>query len=365
MAGPEGGDNNGEEPIPEHGWIDRLVVQNFKSYRGTHTIGPFKRFVSIVGPNGSGKSNLMDAISFVLGVRTAQLRGSLGELLHTAAKSGARTTEGFVRLVFLTPDGGQVTFERAIVSSGAGPETRFHSRYKIDGRTVDWVSYNGKLESFRILVKARNFLVFQGDIESVAAMAPKDLTNWFETISGSAAMAEEYNELAARKNQAEDKMSLIFTKKKATSSEKRQKKVQKQEAEQHMKLLEELRMFKAQRCIWEVYHLDKDIEEAMEGIKKLEEEAGRASEEAAGVDEAIKEKEVEYVSHNRERLAADRRVKKLQAEADKGRPGLIQIQEEIVRVNRRIKAAGKEIEEKSASLKEKEEKIHRLKQSLH
>ena len=38
-------------------------------------IGPFKQFTSIIGPNGSGKSNLMDAISFVLGVQSAQLRG--------------------------------------------------------------------------------------------------------------------------------------------------------------------------------------------------------------------------------------------------------------------------------------------------
>lgn len=30
-------------------------------------------FTTIIGPNGSGKSNVMDAISFVLGVRTAQV----------------------------------------------------------------------------------------------------------------------------------------------------------------------------------------------------------------------------------------------------------------------------------------------------
>jgi structural maintenance of chromosome 1 len=33
-------------------------------------------FTSIIGPNGAGKSNLMDAISFVLGVKSAQLRSS-------------------------------------------------------------------------------------------------------------------------------------------------------------------------------------------------------------------------------------------------------------------------------------------------
>lgn len=46
------------------------------NYRGHQTIGPFKNFTSVIGPNGAGKSNLMDAISFVLGVKSAQLRSS-------------------------------------------------------------------------------------------------------------------------------------------------------------------------------------------------------------------------------------------------------------------------------------------------
>lgn len=50
---------------------------------------PRRPFTTIIGPNGSGKSNVMDSISFVLGVRTAQLRGSLKELLYhnTAGQS--------------------------------------------------------------------------------------------------------------------------------------------------------------------------------------------------------------------------------------------------------------------------------------
>ena len=67
----------------------RLEVENFKSYRGSETIGPFKNFTTIIGPNGSGKSNLMDAISFVLGVRTQDLRGSLKELLYSNSEGDA------------------------------------------------------------------------------------------------------------------------------------------------------------------------------------------------------------------------------------------------------------------------------------
>lgn len=75
----------------------RLDVRDFKSYKGSVTIGPFYPFTAVIGPNGSGKegkrksihsllipalriaislgkSNLMDAISFVLGVKSNQLR---------------------------------------------------------------------------------------------------------------------------------------------------------------------------------------------------------------------------------------------------------------------------------------------------
>ena len=73
------------------GYLKRLELENFKSYKGFQVIGPFKRFTAIIGPNGAGKllyhspkirsiflaagkSNLMDAISFVLGEKTQHLR---------------------------------------------------------------------------------------------------------------------------------------------------------------------------------------------------------------------------------------------------------------------------------------------------
>ena len=54
-----------------------------RSWRGLQTIGPFQPFTSIIGPNGSGKSNLMDAISFVLGITSAHLRSErLRDLIY-------------------------------------------------------------------------------------------------------------------------------------------------------------------------------------------------------------------------------------------------------------------------------------------
>jgi len=122
------------------------------------------------GAQGSGKSNLMDAISFVLGVRTAHLRGSLRELLYANSEAGdeGQARRGLVKLVFETGAGEEVEFARVIVPSG-GAAAGYASKYRIDGREVRWEDYNARLQSYGILVQARNFLVFQARARTLAA----------------------------------------------------------------------------------------------------------------------------------------------------------------------------------------------------
>jgi len=145
------------------GRIDRLEVENFKSYKGHQQIGPFKSFTAIVGPNGSGKSNLMDAISFVLGVKTQQLRGSLKELLYSNSDLAeqSRPRRGYVKLVYETEDCQEMHFSRVIQPSSVDATATYSSVYKINDKVVTWDAYSKKLANFGILVKVRNFLVFQ------------------------------------------------------------------------------------------------------------------------------------------------------------------------------------------------------------
>lgn len=64
-------------------------------YSGHQVVGPFKNFTSVIGPNGAGKSNLMDAISFVLGVKSAQLRSSqLKDLVYRGRRLARGPTDG-------------------------------------------------------------------------------------------------------------------------------------------------------------------------------------------------------------------------------------------------------------------------------
>lgn len=59
------------------------------------------------------------------------------------------------------------------------------SEYRVNGRAVKVDKYQESLQAHNILVKARNFLVFQGDVEAVAQQSPKELAKLVEQISGS------------------------------------------------------------------------------------------------------------------------------------------------------------------------------------
>lgn len=94
------------------------------------------------------------------------------------------------------PEGSKLEFCRVISAAGVGS-------YKFDGRDVTYEAYEDILQkigginfwiigrarySFSslagVLVKARNFLVFQGDVESVASKSPLEITQLLEQIGG-------------------------------------------------------------------------------------------------------------------------------------------------------------------------------------
>ena len=45
------------------GRLERIEVENFKSYKGRQTIGPFYDFTSVIGPNGAGSPPLPSALN--------------------------------------------------------------------------------------------------------------------------------------------------------------------------------------------------------------------------------------------------------------------------------------------------------------
>ncbi len=80
--------------------------------------------------------------------------------------------------------------------------------------------YSEVLRKENILIKARNFLVFQGDVEAIASQSADDLTKLIEQISGSVEYKKEYDQLKDELEKARSASSYAFSKKKKYDAEK-------------------------------------------------------------------------------------------------------------------------------------------------
>ncbi|CAG9942140.1 unnamed protein product [Clonostachys rosea f. rosea IK726] len=277
------------------GKLIRLELFNFKSYKGHHTLlfGD-SYFTSIIGPNGSGKSNSMDAISFVLGIKSSHLRSAhlkdlvyRGRVLKTSKinDDGSANTDNqangsangddkasrgdpktaWVMAVYEDEAGEEQRWKRSITNQGA-------SEYRINDRVVTAQQYNEGLEKENILIKARNFLVFQGDVEAIASQSPQDLTRLVEQISGSLEYKTEYERLQALADEAVENQNFQLHRRRGINSEIKQYREQKKEADNFQKKMDEKDAAIVTQTLWKLYHFQKAMDESRAAIQNHQEE---------------------------------------------------------------------------------------------
>jgi len=362
--------------------VTYLELENFKSYSGTQRIGPFFSFTCVVGPNGSGKSNLMDAISFILGVQSRDLRSSQMKdlIFRPPGSSTDDTLSAKASLVYVEPDEGggdgeeeggvmgenndtqeeqregrlskklpkgkTTIFSRIINTKGAG-------EYQINHKTVTFKQYESKLASIGVLLKARNFLVFQGDVEAMARKSPKQLVEMFENISGSAELKEEYDAALKAKEEAEQATIFAFNKTKEHKSERRVLKEQKEEAEKFHELLEERTTLKTNYFLWLLFHIHSDVQQRettrVELLDELEEHQKIVSEKEAVVKSAKKDaSKARNVTSSKDKLRI-----KLEGDVSRLEPDVIASSEAIQALKKRVAA-----DEKAVNRIKKEKDAH-------
>lgn len=161
--------------------IEQIEMENFKSYAGVRSVGPFhKSFSAVVGPNGSGKSNVIDALQFVFGKRAAKIRfKKLSDLIHNSTQftnlSRARVEVSFAYIVDRA-DGGfdavpdaAFKVERVVLRSG-------QCDYFLDGARSSWGEVTAVLKAQGIDLDHNRFLILQGEVEQISLMKPKGTT---------------------------------------------------------------------------------------------------------------------------------------------------------------------------------------------
>ncbi|CCW68874.1 unnamed protein product [Phytomonas sp. Hart1] len=182
--------------------IHRVELENFKSYAGKVCIGPFKDFTCIVGPNGAGKSNLMDALSFVLSSTSLDARRSKhpSDLInHKSKKRGCTVTivlhkkedpsvscGSYQRQRALESAISEIAFTRSITEAGT-------EQFAIDYQAVSEECFSKQLKVHQIGSCVNTFLVFQHEVETIARMKGKELTQLLDQVSESGELKQEYD----------------------------------------------------------------------------------------------------------------------------------------------------------------------------
>ncbi|KAM6926349.1 structural maintenance of chromosomes protein 1B [Lycodopsis pacificus] len=234
------------------GFLKQIDIENFKSWRGKTVIGPFMRFNCIIGTNGSGKSNVMDALSFAMAERVASLRVKhLRDLIHGAHVGRPVLEPARVALRYCDEEDQETVFCRSISGDS--------SEYRINGIHVTLAKYIEELEKIGIVTKARNCLVFQGAVESIALKDPKERTKMFECISQSREFAAEYDMKKKVLLKAKEDTQFHFNKKKSATVERKQMSQEKIEAQKYQELVDNLDQNRLQLSLAELCWNEKGV----------------------------------------------------------------------------------------------------------
>lgn len=362
-----------------------LELHNFKSYRGTASVGfGTSHFTSIIGPNGAGKSNMMDAISFVLGVQSSHLRSAhlkdliyRGKLLETrdvsadvsgseneSDNNSANPTRAYVMALYERSNGDILKLKRTITLTGS-------SEYRINDKVVSATDYSTVLKKENILIKARNFLVFQGDVEQIASQSPLELTKLIETISGSNEYKREYESLREEQEKAHENANTFFQRKRVLNGELKQYKEQKTESEYFEKKMTEKKNLIRTHKLWQLYYYENSKNNLIDQLEAKNDELKRAESVLKKEERILKASNAEYSKENLNIIKQKSAVDKKKQAVDSLNKDLLPVTtkrdltiKKLADVQRRIKEIKLDISTQETNIKELDKQKEVVKKAL-
>ena len=334
----------------------------------------------------------MDAISFVLGIKSSHLRSAhlrdlvfRGRVLRTSKINGdgSATTNGvsnhtngdvdsdgeftamgtqerndpksaWVMAVYEDDAGDEQAWKRTITNQGV-------SEYRINDSVVTAYQYNEALEAENILIKARNFLVFQGDVEAIASQSPRDLTRLIEQISGSLEYKAEYERLKEMQEEALENQNFTLHKRRAINSEIKQYTDQKNEADNWTKKAHERDQAIVTHILWKLYHFQKIIDASGADIQKHQDELKEQRRVIEKYDKALEEA-------RKDQAKVGRDVSKMENTINQKGKGIEAKEQSLVPIAEKIGITTKNLSKYSARIadisKERDSHANSIKQSI-
>merc|ERR1719245_551932 len=292
-----------------------------------------------------------------MGEKTASLRVKrLADLIHGASIGRPVANRASVTAIFTLEDGTEKKFTRSIIGSS--------SDHKIDGEAVSSQHYLKTLEKLGINVNAKNFLVFQGAVENIAMKNPKERTALFEEISGSGALKKEYDRLKEEMIQAEENTQFTYQKKKNINLERKEAKMEKEEAEKYKKLQDNAADRQVELQLFKLFHNERQIQEKNDEVEARKKDIDKIEKKKEKAEEKLKEVKKEQGKSQREFAKVDAYIREKENNIQKKRPAFIKAKEKATHLNKKVEQAKKSLKQAEKAYKSHKSDVEELETEL-
>lgn len=220
------------------------------------------------------------------------------------------------------------------------------------------VDYQSELEKIGIYLRAKNFLVYQGQVESIATKNAKELTQMLEEVSRSGELKEDYDRLKAEMEKAEHETQANFQKKRGVAAQKKEARMEKEEAEKYAKLRQELTTTELQLRLFQLYYNEKSSEEVKDELDERQNEVKQLEAKRDAVDAEIRERKKIQGAESRAMGRIEEAIKELEIKIAKKKPLAIKSKEQVSHVEKKCEAAKQSYE---AAVKAHESHVKEIK----
>ncbi|XP_029883863.1 structural maintenance of chromosomes protein 4 isoform X2 [Aquila chrysaetos chrysaetos] len=346
--------------------ITHIVNQNFKSYAGEQTLGPFhKRFSCIIGPNGSGKSNVIDSMLFVFGYRAQKIRSKkLSVLIHNS--------DGHTDIQSCSVE---IHFQKIIDKEGDDyevvPNSNFcvsrtayrdnSSVYHINGKKKTFKDVGILLRSHGIDLDHNRFLILQGEVEQIALMKPKGQTEhdegmleYLEDLIGSARLKDPIQTLCRRVEILNEQRGQKLNRVKMVEKEKDALEADRNKAIEFLSL--ENKMFKEKNRICQYYMYD-----LKKRVNDMEMQKEKINEETKDVNEKSSKLADEMETKNKALKELEKKLNKITKFIEENKKKFNELDLQDVKVRENLKHAKSKAKKLEKQLQKDKEKVEELK----
>ncbi|NXF77085.1 SMC4 protein, partial [Sclerurus mexicanus] len=354
------------EPGAPRLMITHIVNQNFKSYAGQQTLGPFhKRFSCIIGPNGSGKSNIIDSLLFVFGYRAQKIRSKkLSVLIHNSDEHtdipSCTVEVHFQKIMDKEGDDYEVIPDSKFCVSRTAYRDNT-SVYHINGKKKTFRDVGILLRSHGIDLDHNRFLILQGEVEQISMMKPKGQTEhdegmleYLEDLIGSARLKEPIQALCRRVELLNERRGEKLNRVKMVEKEKDALEEDKNKAIEFLCL--ENKIFKEKNLICQYY-----IHDLKKRIKDLEMQKEKINEETKSINEKSSKLAEETKTKNKALKELEKKFNKITKFIEENKEKFNQLDLQDVRVRENLKHAKSKAKKLEKQLQKDKEKVEELK----